>query len=99
MLASFARDLHLSMVVQDVQRITGLDEAICRRAVYTVTDQFLAPAAFTQATEQLVTGLRGQDTTHPVVAAFWDAVHRLSREQGNGEPTQPLGSHEEKETP
>jgi len=94
MLELFARDLHLGMVAQDVQTITGLDESRCRRAVYTATDPFRAPTAFLEATEQLVAGLREGDTTRPIVVAFGDAVERVSHEQGDGEPTQPL-SHRE----
>lgn len=74
MVGSIARDLVLRAVVQDVVRLTHLDEAICRQAVYAVTDTAFAPAAFTQATEQLIAGLRAGDTRVPVVGAFWNEV-------------------------
>jgi hypothetical protein len=49
-----ARDLVLRQCIQDIQTITGLDETLCRQAVYTATDRFLAPDSFVEATEQLV---------------------------------------------
>jgi hypothetical protein len=84
-----ARDFVLSMVAQDVEQITGLDEAICRQAVYEATDPYLAPDAFTQASDQLLAGLREGDRWPPVVAAFWEAVSRLSHKQ-DGASTPPL---------
>lgn len=86
MVGSFARDLILAATTQDVQRLTGLDEAICRRAVYVVMDTVFAPATFTEATEALIAGLREQDRTIPIIVAFWNSVADLS-----GKPTQSLG--------
>jgi len=87
MFESIARDLVLGTVAQDVQSITHLDEAICRRAVVEVCEA--SPLPLSEATDALLAGLREQDTRNRIVVAFWDAAERLSHEQG--EPTQPLG--------
>ncbi len=79
MFASMGRDVVVSDLVQEVQRLSGLDEAICRRAVIAAVDRSSLP--LTQAGEQLVNGLREQQTSGGIVALFWEEVHRLHPEQ------------------
>jgi len=89
MFASIGRDLLLSSLAQEVAEITGLDEALCRQGFVQATDPYLAPDAFTQASEQLVAGLREGDHRRPLIAAFWQAVSHGSIEQGDAS-TSPL---------
>jgi len=90
----FARDLILEAAAQDIlQTIPHLDEALCRRAVVAVIDASALPLS--EATEALLAGLREQDGTRSIVAAFWDKLSWLSREQGDGEATQPLRNAED----
>lgn len=96
MFASLARDLHLGMVAHDVAGITGLPDDLAQAALYAAADPYWRPAALLEATAQLEAALGGQDSTHPIVAAFWKAVRQVSNEQGDGEPTQPLENREER---
>ncbi len=79
MFASMGRDVVVSDLVQEVQRLSGLNEAICRRAVIAAVDRSSLP--LTQAAEQLVRGLHEQQTPGGIVALFWEEVHRLRTEQ------------------
>jgi hypothetical protein len=75
MWSSIGRDVFLTDLVQEVERLSGLDEATCRRAVVAVIDHSSLPLI--QAAEQLVSGLRAQETTNQTVALFWQEAGRL----------------------
>jgi hypothetical protein len=75
MLSSIGRDVVVTDLVQEVARLSGPDEAICRRAVVAVVDHSSLPLI--QAAEQLVSGLRAQEPTSQTVALFWQEVGRL----------------------
>ena len=76
MFASVARDLHLSMVAQNLAALSGLPGTIVRPALYAATASYWQTFALIEATAQLEAALGGQDSTHPIVERFWDEVQR-----------------------